>query len=110
MCIRYTKALIDFQSNKILSVKQYYYKYYLCILKQVYKTTLDGNSKSEILPLKGLALPVGLAWDWLGENLYVADQDSARIDLYSLSTGFQRNILSDNIQSPTCIALDPTTG
>ena len=62
------------------------------------------------LALKGLALPVGLAWDWLAGNLYVMDQDTARIDLFVLDSGFQRNILSNNMQRPTGLAVDPTTG
>lgn len=83
--------------------------------KQVYKTSVSGGESSpdrqvSVLPLKGLALPVALAWDWLASNLYVMDQDTARIDLVVPQTGYQRNILSDNMQRPASLALDPITG
>jgi hypothetical protein len=63
-----------------------------------------------VLPLKGLTLPVALAWDWLAGNLYVMDQDTARIDLVVPGDGHQRNILSNNMQRPTGLALDPING
>ena len=76
----------------------------------MYKTLLSGGGRVTQLPLKGLALPIGLAWDWLAGNLYIADQDTARIDLFVPDSGFQRNVLSNNMQRPTSLALDPTTG
>ncbi|KAK7507961.1 hypothetical protein BaRGS_00000926, partial [Batillaria attramentaria] len=78
--------------------------------KQVYKTTLDGGGRKERLPIKGLALPIAIAWDWLSGNLYILDQDTARIDLYELNLGYQHNLMSNNMQRPTSIAIDPLTG
>ena len=76
----------------------------------MYKTSLNSGGQATKLPLKGLALPIGLAWDWLARNLYVLDQDTARIDLFVIESGYQRNILSNNLQRPTSLAVDPTTG
>ncbi|XP_076440226.1 low-density lipoprotein receptor-related protein 2-like [Babylonia areolata] len=79
--------------------------------KQVYQTSLaNPGGKVSKVPIQGLALPVGVAWDWLGGNLYVVDQDTARIDLFVLRTGLQANVLSNNLQRPTGLALDPATG
>ena len=55
-------------------------------------------------------MPVALAWDWLALNLYVVDQDTSRIDLFVPSTGMQRNILSNDMQRPVAIAIDPQVG
>ena len=69
-----------------------------------------GGGQLSKMPVKGLAQPNALAWDWMAKNLYILDQDTARIDLVNLQSGFQCNVLSDNLQQPSGLAIDPVTG
>lgn len=72
--------------------------------------TATGNSASRKLPIQGLAIPVDIALDWVTNNLYIVDRDTARIELFSITSGFQHNIVSDNLQTPIAIAVDPNIG
>uniref|UniRef100_A0A2C9KAN0 EGF-like domain-containing protein n=1 Tax=Biomphalaria glabrata TaxID=6526 RepID=A0A2C9KAN0_BIOGL len=77
---------------------------------QIYAMTATGNSASRKLPIQGLAIPVDIALDWVTNNLYIVDRDTARIELFSITSGFQHNIVSDNLQTPIAIAVDPNIG
>ena len=70
---------------------------------------MDGG-QAQLVHINGLAGPVDLALDWIGRNLYVADRDTSRIELFSLTRKLQQNIVSNNLQSPTAIAIDSIKG
>ncbi|XP_035827354.1 low-density lipoprotein receptor-related protein 2 [Aplysia californica] len=76
---------------------------------QVYSCPVAGGPSS-LIPIHGLAIPVDLALDWVGRALYVVDRDTARIELFSLTRRLQQNIVSDNLQAPSAIAVDPNVG
>ncbi|RUS81825.1 hypothetical protein EGW08_010417, partial [Elysia chlorotica] len=78
--------------------------------KQVYTVSYQTGGPPSLVPMQGLAIPVDLALDWLTRSVYVVDRDTARIEMYNIPTGLQQNIVSDNLQTPVTIALDPNTG
>ncbi|XP_071103874.1 low-density lipoprotein receptor-related protein 2-like [Haliotis cracherodii] len=78
--------------------------------KKVYQVNINGNSGRRLLPTQGVSNPQAIAYDWIGNNLYMAERDSARIDLFSLSNDKQRNIISNELKWPASIALDPVKG
>ncbi|XP_041374759.1 low-density lipoprotein receptor-related protein 2-like [Gigantopelta aegis] len=77
---------------------------------KIYKSNLADTSVQTLLPVKGMAQPHSLAYDWIGNNLYILDKDSIRIDLLSLDSGLQRNIISNEIKSPSSVTIDASVG
>ena len=63
-----------------------------------------------LVPIKGLAIPVDLALDWLTRSVYVVDRDTARIEMFHIPSGLQQNVVSDNLQTPVAVAVDPNAG
>ncbi|KAK3804178.1 hypothetical protein RRG08_023541 [Elysia crispata] len=78
--------------------------------KQVYSVSYRAKVAPTLIPLKGLAVPVDLALDWLTRSVYLVDRDTARIEMFNIPSGLQQNIVADNLQAPVAIALDPNTG
>ena len=52
----------------------------------------------------------GLAVDWVGENIYWVESKLDQIEVAKLDGRFRRTLISDDIQSPRAIALDPHEG
>ena len=77
---------------------------------QVLTSKLNGEHKFAFLNIHTLPQPCSLSYDWIGENLYIADCLLKKIKLYNLNNGRQKNIISDGIQSVKCVAVDPITG
>ncbi|CAL1543756.1 unnamed protein product [Lymnaea stagnalis] len=77
---------------------------------QIYTIPANGYTIPLRLPVQGLAIPVDIALDWLTNSLYIVDRDTARIELFNIPTGYQHNIVSDNLQTPVAVAVDPNIG
>ncbi|ESO82183.1 hypothetical protein LOTGIDRAFT_170220 [Lottia gigantea] len=77
---------------------------------KIYRASIDNWTEKQLLPIKGLINPTQILYDWVGYNLYYLDEEAIRIDMYSLSSKLQRNIISDNIRTPKSFTIDPIHG
>ncbi|XP_059178824.1 low-density lipoprotein receptor-related protein 2-like isoform X2 [Physella acuta] len=77
---------------------------------QIYTIPANGYTLPLRLQVHGLAIPVDIALDWLTNNLYIVDRDTARIELLNIPSGHQHNLISDNLQTPVAVVVDPNTG
>ena len=48
--------------------------------------------------------------DWIGENIYWVESKLDQIEVAKLDGRYRRTLISDDIQSPRAIALDPHEG
>lgn len=71
---------------------------------------LRKNIERKEILVNDLYKPHSIAYDWIGLNLYLVDQRAKVIDVIDLSSQHQTNIISDNIQDPRALAIDPLTG
>lgn len=71
---------------------------------------LRKNIERKEILVNDLYKPHCIAYDWIGQNLYLVDQRAKVIDVIDLSSQHQTNIISDNIQDPRALAIDPLTG
>ena len=91
----------------------YYYKKKLLIWSDLEtRKVYVLNDKNHSVDINGGQAwqPVAVAVDWIGENLYVADNIGQKIDLFDLSGTHQAIVLGHNLTAPSDIALDPTRG
>jgi len=54
--------------------------------------------------------PYGLAIDWVGRSLYWTDKGLDQIVMSRLNGSFQHIIISEGLQEPRAIVLDPFDG
>jgi low-density lipoprotein receptor-related protein 1 (alpha-2-macroglobulin receptor) len=54
--------------------------------------------------------PDGLAVDWVGENLYWCDKGTNTIEVARLDGKYRLVLISDGLQEPRAITLDPRHG
>jgi len=54
--------------------------------------------------------PEGIAVDWVGRNLYWTDKGTNRIEMSRLNGSSRRVLISDGLQEPRAIVLDPFEG
>lgn len=54
--------------------------------------------------------PEGIAVDWIGRNLYWSDSGTDRIEVSHLNGTSRRVLVSENLDEPRAIVLDPGEG
>ena len=54
--------------------------------------------------------PEGMAVDWIGRNLYWSDSGTDRIEVSHLNGSSRRVLVSENLDEPRAIVLDPGEG
>jgi low density lipoprotein receptor-related protein 5/6 len=54
--------------------------------------------------------PEGIAVDWIGRNLYWSDTGTDRIEVSRLNGTSRRVLVSENLDKPRAIAVDPGEG
>lgn len=54
--------------------------------------------------------PDGIAVDWVGRNLYWTDKGTDRIEMARLNGSSRHVLISDGLQEPRAIVLDPFEG
>jgi len=54
--------------------------------------------------------PDGVAVDWVGRNLYWTDKGMDRIELSRLNGSSRRILISEGLQEPRAIVVDPFEG
>ncbi|XP_014669426.1 PREDICTED: low-density lipoprotein receptor-related protein 2-like isoform X2 [Priapulus caudatus] len=76
--------------------------------KKIYSVNIDGTDEKEVISV-GLQNPVGLAVDWVGNNLYYTDRTGKRIEVSDLE-GKYRSVLITGLEGPMDVVVDPSTG
>ena len=54
--------------------------------------------------------PVAVAVDWIGNNIYVADQIGQKVDVFTMDGKYHAIVIGFNLTSPRDVALDPSLG
>ena len=54
--------------------------------------------------------PDGLAVDWLGRNLYWTDTGNDRIEVVRLNGSYRQVVISEGLDEPRAIVVDPVNG
>ena len=54
--------------------------------------------------------PDGIAVDWIAGNLYFCDKGTDTIEVSKLNGSFRKVLVSEGLQEPRAIALDPFHG
>ncbi|XP_038049226.1 prolow-density lipoprotein receptor-related protein 1-like [Patiria miniata] len=70
---------------------------------------LNGSGEAEVLHL-GVRNPDGLAVDWIGRNLYWCDKGLDQIGVSTLDGRYRRALITEGLDEPRAIALDPRNG
>lgn len=82
----------------------------LMLYSQIFTKDLRNGGRQKEIQINDLYRPRCLAYDWIAQNLYIVDQRAKVVDVVDLRSENQRNIISDNIQDPRALAIDPLTG
>ena len=64
----------------------------------------------EVLVSSDVKHPDGVAVDWVGRNLYWTDTGTDRIEVSKLNGMSRKVLISENLDEPRAITLDPTNG
>eukprot|EP00794_Sanderia_malayensis_P017393 gene17393-19134_t len=80
------------------------------IYKTHYTNTSTGASRPKPILTTGLAVPDGIAFDWVAKNIYFAESAGNRIDICTANGSFRSPLISSGVDSPRGIALDPRDG
>ncbi|KAK3706540.1 hypothetical protein QZH41_013032 [Actinostola sp. cb2023] len=75
-----------------------------------YVTSKSSSVVPEAIITTGLAVPDGLAVDWVGRNLYIVDSSANRIYVSKLDGSHRASLISTNLAKPRGITLDPRDG
>ena len=65
---------------------------------------------AEYVVSAGIDSPDGLAVDWVGRNLYWTDKGMDRIEMARLNGSSRHILISEGLQEPRAIVLDPLEG
>lgn len=57
----------------------------LCAQGEIHRVRSDGTNRTEYAPAAILGSPVGLALDWITENLYYTNPSTQSIEVISLN-------------------------
>lgn len=70
----------------------------------------DCVTGEEVIIRTGVDHPDGIAVDWIARNLYWTDTGTDRIEVARLNGTSRRVLISDDLDEPRAIALDPVAG
>ncbi|KTG44453.1 hypothetical protein cypCar_00031434, partial [Cyprinus carpio] len=84
---------------------------------EIHRVKSDGTNRTEFAPAAILGSPVGLALDWMSQNLYYSNPASQSIEVLRLKGEIQyrKTLITNNgsptgAGAPTGIAVDPARG
>ena len=60
--------------------------------------------------MTGLAVPDGLAVDWISQNLYIVESSANRIDVCKLDGKYRTSLIASGLSNPRGIVVDPRVG
>ncbi|KAG5677308.1 hypothetical protein PVAND_007077 [Polypedilum vanderplanki] len=67
----------------------------------------NETSNREVLHQQNLKNPDGIAFDWIGKNLYWCDKGRQTIEVSKDSGRYRKILIDDKLDEPRAIALDP---
>jgi low density lipoprotein receptor-related protein 5/6 len=67
-------------------------------------------TEEQIVVQAEVKYPEGIAVDWIGRNLYWSDTGTDRIEVSRLNGTSRRVLVSENLDEPRAIAVDPGEG
>ena len=76
---------------------------------RVMRAFLNGTGV-EVVREAGLSIVEGLAVDWVGRNLYLADRIQDKIFVSTLDGRYMKSLISDGLQEPRAVIVDPSDG
>ena len=85
---------------------------YYCIIKLNFLSFSRFDietSKREVLIKDELKNPMGMALDWVHNNLYIVDRDKKIIQVVQIATKYRKTLLH-NLTEPISLAADPVNG
>ncbi|XKL62898.1 hypothetical protein PGB90_002731 [Kerria lacca] len=77
--------------------------------KDIKKANLNGT-KQEIVVSHDVAVPDGIAIDWLARNIYWSDTEANRIEMMRLNTTYRKTVIFDDLRKPRAVAVSPKHG
>ncbi|RXM28137.1 Low-density lipoprotein receptor-related protein 2 [Acipenser ruthenus] len=84
---------------------------------EIHRVRADGTNRTEFAPAAILGSPVGLALDWMTQNLYYTNPSTQSIEVMNLrgEMKYRKTVITNNgtptgAGTPTGIAVDPARG
>lgn len=74
------------------------------------KRAFFNGTGTEVILETGLSNVEGLAVDWVGRNLYLADRIQDKIFVATLEGRYMRTLISEGLQEPRAVVVDPSDG
>ena len=81
-------------------------------VKAVHNThnILFSRTDVQVIVSSEVKHPDGVAVDWVARNLYWTDTGTDRIEVSRLNGSSRKVLISENLDEPRAITLDPTNG
>ncbi|XP_051158653.1 low-density lipoprotein receptor-like isoform X4 [Leptopilina boulardi] len=78
--------------------------------KKIYKAPIDeGNERTAVID-QDMTTSDGLAVDWIYNHLYWTDAEKNTIELANFEGNMRKTLITDQVQEPRAIALNPIEG
>ena len=78
--------------------------------ERIYKAPIDEGETKSVVAFGDVVNADGLAVDWIYRHLYWTDSAKNTIEVSDLEGGFRKTLLTDRLQEPRSIAVDPIEG
>ena len=80
-----------------------------CLMVRIFNMFVPDKDV-EVLVSNEVKHPAGIAVDWVARNLYWTDTGTDRIEVSRLNGSFRKVVISEYLDEPRAIALDPSKG
>ena len=74
------------------------------------KRAFFNGTGTEVILETGLSNVEGLAVDWVGRNVYLADRVQDKIFVATLEGRYMKTLISKGLQEPRAVVVDPSDG
>ncbi|XP_033227247.1 low-density lipoprotein receptor-like isoform X6 [Belonocnema kinseyi] len=78
--------------------------------KKIYKAPIDEGSERTAVIDKDMTTSDGLAVDWIYSHIYWTDAEKNTIELANFEGNMRKTLITDRVQEPRAIALNPLEG
>ena len=78
-------------------------------ISQAFVAVSNIENSSSLLVQSGVHLD-GLAWDWIGQNVFYTDTGLDRIGVVAAIGLYHASLITSGLDEPRAIALDPVAG
>ena len=80
--------------------------YWTDVTLKLVVSSFPNGSAVEVIADNNLYIPGGLAVDYVGRNIYWADEGTNRIEVARLDGSSRRGLITSNVEKPRAILLD----